>query len=178
MSNEITSLIKSEGDHEEWLYERNEKYKCHIQRNTSMGVWCGYVAVPRGHPCFGMHYDAIHDKYPDLDVHGELTYAEPLDNPTDFNFDDSREERERKKLEASQKADYWELGFDCGHADDIVPHMRDMADRFARLITNTIETKAQTITYKNKTWVINETNELAEQLLQIEKGEKIQRRLA
>lgn len=40
-----------------------------------MGGWGnGYVAIPEGHPCNGMDYDAIHEKY-DVDVSGGLTFA-------------------------------------------------------------------------------------------------------
>jgi len=40
-----------------------------------IGGWGnGYVAIPEGHSCFGMDYDAIHDKY-EIDVNGGLTFA-------------------------------------------------------------------------------------------------------
>lgn len=35
----------------------------------------GYVALPKGHKFFGLDYDMIHNKLPNLDVHGGLTYA-------------------------------------------------------------------------------------------------------
>jgi hypothetical protein len=42
-----------------------------------MGGWGnGYVAIPKGHPCYEMDYDAIHDKY-EIDVSGGLTFASP-----------------------------------------------------------------------------------------------------
>lgn len=34
----------------------------------------GYVAVPKGHPCYGMDYDNIHSTY-DIDVHGGITWS-------------------------------------------------------------------------------------------------------
>jgi len=36
----------------------------------------GYVAIPKSHPCFGMDYDAIHNKYKSIDVNGGLTFAD------------------------------------------------------------------------------------------------------
>jgi len=37
------------------------------------GAWCGYVAVPPGHPCHGADYET--ETTSDLEVHGGLTYA-------------------------------------------------------------------------------------------------------
>lgn len=39
----------------------------------------GYVAIPEGHPCFGMGYDAIHDKY-SIEVHCGLTWSQLQDD--------------------------------------------------------------------------------------------------
>ena len=56
----------------------------------------GYVKLPVNHPCYGLGYDEIHDKY-DIDVHGGLTYAE------------EEEENGYKR---------WVVGFDTAHFND------------------------------------------------------------
>lgn len=79
---------------EEWSGEM-----CYAVKHTKLGIWCGYVAIPQGHPWHGVDYDDI-----DADVHGGLTYAsnhKPLHEP-DGN---------------------WWIGFDCGHAPDKIPGM-------------------------------------------------------
>jgi hypothetical protein len=52
--------ILGEGEHLglEWMIAKNE-----------MGYRCGYVRVPKGHPCHGGSGD-------DLSVHGGITFAE------------------------------------------------------------------------------------------------------
>jgi hypothetical protein len=45
---------------------------------TEMGHRCGYVTVPKGHPCAGKDYDEL-----DVEVHGGLTYG----NGAKFGFD-------------------------------------------------------------------------------------------
>ena len=73
--------------------------------------WCGYVAIPEGHPWHNLGYDEIHDQMPDLRVHGGLTYA---------------------NRDADRQA--WVIGFDCAHAGDAVPlstslgHVRSTCD--------------------------------------------------
>jgi hypothetical protein len=60
-----------------------------------MGHLCGYVAVGKDHPCFGLGYDD--ERVCDLSAHGGLTYA-----------------RER------EGGDWW-FGFDAAHASDATP---------------------------------------------------------
>jgi hypothetical protein len=43
---------------------------CLAVRND-MGVWCGYVGIPEGHPWYGKGYEDLGD----VDVHGGLTYG-------------------------------------------------------------------------------------------------------
>ena len=155
---DLQKLIEKEGGLEYWTYERNDRYKCRIQRTKGIGIWCGYVAIPEGHPCYGMHYDDVHKEYPELKVHGGLTYSEKI-----VNYHRDYEEG------------YWELGFDCAHADDVIPTLDNILDppmHLARTITNLFEGVRDTVTYKNKIWVWNETNELAFQLEEIEKKEE------
>lgn len=44
---------------------------CLAARSPTGGNWCGYAAVPPGHPLHGQDYNAV-----DVDVHGGLTYAD------------------------------------------------------------------------------------------------------
>lgn len=66
-------------------------------RVGGMGIKCGYVVLPDGHPWNGKGYDELLD---DTDVHGGLTYSN--------HHDDDGEGT-------------WTVGFDCGHCDDVVP---------------------------------------------------------
>ena len=102
---------------------------CMIRR-SDLGSWCGYVGVPATHPAWGHHYDLV-----DVSAHGGLTYAD---------FIDDRDLPEN----------HWWLGFDCGHAGDIIPGMP--------LMTNIPHPRGDT--YKNRAYVTHEVEMLAEQL--------------
>lgn len=83
-------------------------YPCEIKRN-SMGVLCGYIYIPAGHPDHGKSYQElessvyttradgmVEESRPAPDVHGGWTYSDSGDAHTKF-------------------------GFDCGHAGDYSP---------------------------------------------------------
>lgn len=84
-----------------WDFESDELsftadgYPALIRRNPSLGMLCGYVGVPKGHPWHGQHYDDL-----PVRVHGGLTFSGIL-------HDDDPER--------------WWIGFDCGHMMDVVP---------------------------------------------------------
>lgn len=63
----------------------------------------GYVAIPEGHPLFGMHYDKIHRKYESLSIHGGLTYSEKGTADTWI---------------PQEHVGKWIIGFDCSHYMD------------------------------------------------------------
>jgi hypothetical protein len=65
----------------------------------SLGLLCGYVGVPPGHPWHGKGYDDI-----GADVHGGLTYAQP-----------------HRPREDADPGGRWWVGFDCAHVGDYVP---------------------------------------------------------
>jgi hypothetical protein len=73
---------------------------CLIVRNDFGGVLCGYVGVPEGHPWYHKNYEQIKND-DQVFVHGHTP-----------------------KPGESDKV--WWLGFDCGHAGDIVPKKRDV----------------------------------------------------
>jgi hypothetical protein len=86
---------QSEPDEEAWT-DAVTGLPCKIARHPHMGMLCGYVGVPAGHPLFGQHYDNV-SKY--VEMHGGSTFAE------------------------AEEDGLWWIGFDCGHAYDLAPGM-------------------------------------------------------
>lgn len=82
--------------------------RCLMLRNLRLGHWCGYVAVPPGHPYYGKDYDGL-----DVEVHGGLTYADACAGDICH------------KAKPGEPDDLWWLGFDCGHFLDLVPFRHD-----------------------------------------------------
>jgi hypothetical protein len=78
---------------EEWV-DADTGYECSIWRNPNMGHLCGYVGIPKGHPCYGVGYNDMDG----IEVHGGLTYSE---------VDDARQ--------------VYAFGFDAGHGGDFSP---------------------------------------------------------
>lgn len=81
---------------------------CLIVRNHS-GALCGYVGVPRGHPAYGQHYDAL-----ELAVHGGLTFADTCQP-------DAKEHGVCHVPDPGEPDDVFWLGFDCSHSGDLCP---------------------------------------------------------
>lgn len=101
---------QDEPDKEQWADEATG-YACLMKRSRMSGSLCGYVGVPEGHPWYGADYGSI-----STDVHGELTYGSKCqDGPDEFTICHVPGPGEPDHL-------YW-LGFDCGHAGDIMPAM-------------------------------------------------------
>lgn len=121
---------------------------CMVRRG-GLGVWCGYVGVKSEHPYYGRKCNDI-----DIDVHGGLTFGEYGDG-------------------GEWPADYYWLGFDCGHFLDILPGLESIWTEHPELweIDNETITKyfpeAQ---YRDFSYVVAETNALAECLSAIQKG--------
>ncbi|HEX9504236.1 MAG TPA: hypothetical protein VF974_08050 [Patescibacteria group bacterium] len=92
---------QNEPDRIEFEYNR---FPCLMQRNMQLGNWCGYVAVPPGHPAFEKSYNDI-----EVNVHGGLTYANHCNGHICH-------------IPKPGKPDnVWWLGFDLGHLDDLMP---------------------------------------------------------
>lgn len=88
---------------------------CVALRNN-LGNWCGYVAVPEGHPWHGRGYDDV-----PAEVHGGLTYAESgYGDDVRYAVPEDPAEEARWRLGAGRS--WWWLGYDCGHAGDLTPY--------------------------------------------------------
>jgi hypothetical protein len=81
---------------------------CVLLRNH-MGSWCGYVAVPPGHPWHGAKLSEYPEGVAYPKVHGGITY--------------SNRSREHVCLGSTpdDSDGLWWVGFDAGHAYDLVP---------------------------------------------------------
>lgn len=130
-----------EPDREEFEYSG---YNCLILRHPELGLLCGYVGVKAGYVCHGKHYD--HLPYADLfsiDVHGGLTFADEGDG-------------------SWRPKGYWWLGFDCGHAWDLVPQILELEETvFGSGIMSEFP-------YRDFTYVKKQVERLADQLATLE----------
>jgi hypothetical protein len=95
-----------EDDRYEWIDEASD-LDCLAIRHPESGHWCGYVAVPPGHPVHGKEYGSR--DFPDLDVHGGITYTRACQGDVCHVPAPGRPD------------DVWWLGFDCAHAFDRRP---------------------------------------------------------
>jgi hypothetical protein len=101
----------NEPDRVEWRDEATG-LPCLLRRgNPHIGAWCGYVAMPPGHPWHGAEYDDI-----DVRVHGGLTFSGPCDEG------DGTDRICHVPL-PGESDNVWWLGFDCGHGMDLKPGM-------------------------------------------------------
>jgi hypothetical protein len=119
-------------------------------RNVEIGNWCGYAAVPPGHPWHGKPLDDA----PDVEVHWGLTYAAACAGHVCH------------APQPGEADDVWWLGFDCGHGFDVMPFTRKMhADR-GRDLAAMLETEsACRMQYRDVAYVRAECERLAEQIL-------------
>lgn len=104
--------------------------RCVAWRHPDLGFLCGYVGVPKDHPAYGRL-----DLDDAVDVHGGVTFSE-LGICADRFADDPF---------------LWYLGFDCGHAWDVVPALP--------MLSSIGETE-----YRNFDYVRRECEHLARQL--------------
>lgn len=130
----------------EWEHEPNrleadyKGMKLLIVRNESLGNLCGYVGIAKEHPLYGKDYD----DFPDLDVHGGVTFSEEGDGKRWFKG-------------------YWWVGFDCAHGFDYVPFMEERT----RKLMGTKYKRISNAVYRNICYVLSEAIRLADQLLEI-----------
>lgn len=77
---------------------------CMIKRNT-VGAWCGYIGVKKGHPLFNKQYHCILTG--DTDINGGLTYSDECNGDICHLSDDGDH--------------VWWFGFDCSHGFNDYP---------------------------------------------------------
>lgn len=94
----------AEPDKVEWR-DHATGLPCIIRREPIGGAWCGYVAVPPGHPWHGLRVSAL---AADVNVHGGLTFASPCHEAEDGTGI-------CHVPEPGEPVDVWWLGFDCAH---------------------------------------------------------------
>jgi len=87
--NRCITLVK------DWMY-KNLRCMVVLRRTSIMEWYCGYVAVPSGHPDWGKGYEEV-----DVEVHGGLTFS-----------------GQGKPGSLWEDKQLWWFGFDCAHAED------------------------------------------------------------
>ena len=109
-------------------------YKCFIQRHQELKHLCGYVELPKKHKLYGSFSE---ENFYNIEVHGGVTYT-----------------GKREFEQQNYIADYV-LGFDCGHAGDLVPYLYNRNPLIGG-------------SYKDIEYVTNECQKLAKQLKDLE----------
>jgi hypothetical protein len=121
-----------------------------LRRSPFSGSWCGYVAVPPGHPYHGAPYDDV-----PVEVHGDLTFASYC------NEEDAEHGVCHVALPGEPERVYW-LGFDFGHFLDMSPQ-KDLGD----LVGAHISLFGRSPHYATATEAMAECADLAGQLFQL-----------
>ena len=97
-----------EPDHVMFMSEAG--YICEIRRHPSLKHLCGYIFIPFGHPDCGKDYNELYESDENWDaapqVHGGWTFSND-----GGDADGGR---------------YTKFGFDCGHAGDLSPGLREI----------------------------------------------------
>lgn len=141
---------QTEPDRVEW---EHAGLPCLAIRNPH-GDWCGYAAVPPGHPAHGLGYEAV-----SVDVHGGLTYANACRGDICH------------VPKPGAPDDVWWLGFDCSHCTDYTPGTEARL-RSSGWRSDPVYNHAEAVAandwmvkvYRTIDYVQTETNQLAEQL--------------
>lgn len=119
-----------------------------------LGNWCGYAAVPNGHPLWGAAYDA----WCNIEVHGGLTYSGPCRGHICHT------------AKPGDPDNVWWFGFDCAHAFDFMPAMGPL--RADRSFGPTVPTKFPDEVYRDYGYVREQVESLASQLQELERGSR------
>lgn len=136
---------KSEPDICHWEYRG---LSCLMLRDMKLGAWKGFVALKKGHVAFNKSIEQISGELwsDDVEVYGGIVSAGKLPaRYKEFNKDN------------------WWIGFECMQGEDLLPLVKfDPTDPIFAGIRNHQ-------TYKNIHYVRRETNQLAKQLIHINK---------
>lgn len=153
----------NEHDHLYWVDEVTG-YPCIMHRVSAHGAWCGYVAVPPGHPAYHQSYDDVSER---VSVHGGLTYA------------DACQGNICHVPEPGQPDNVWWLGFDCGHYGDVTPGsdyqikaMMESMEMMSQLFGASAPDESPHGHYWTEDEVREEVLSLAKQLKELEGGKK------
>jgi hypothetical protein len=122
---------------------RHAGLPCLALRHPRQGHWCGYAAVPPGHPAHGKDRNCV-----EVEVHGGLSYEGLCDGlichvPAPGEPDD-----------------VWWLGFDFGHAWDILPGQEARGRSYGMPPIRSVMRE----TYRDLAYVRAQVESLAEQL--------------
>src|SRR5690554_6159122 len=82
--------------------------KTFVKKNNleiTTGWGNGYVIIPKGHPLHGKDYSEIHHIFPELDVHGGLTFADSVNQVIEYGW-----------AMPTDCEDGWVVGFDTCHS--------------------------------------------------------------
>ena len=112
-----------------------------------LGHWCGYAAVDRDHPLYGVGYPAVDQSY-DIDVHGGLTYSNRCDGEICH------------VPKPGQSDNVWWFGFDCAHCWDISPGVQSLLPEQKA----SAETAIHQTRYRDASYVRRQVEKLASQL--------------
>lgn len=109
-----------EPDKVQWVDEETD-LDCLIVRNH-MGALCGYVGLPPGHALHGVAHND--NSFDEISVHGGLTFSDACD-------ESAKDGRGVCHVPLpGRAAEVWWLGFDCGHAYDIIPRFLEVGIHF------------------------------------------------
>lgn len=167
---EWTTVDKSEWGDGPWQAEPDKVHW--IDKATDMdclmvrgplGIWCGYVGVTKGHPAFDQDYDDV-----GVSVHGGLTYADFCQPGEDETVGVCHVPQAGRPEHV-----YW-LGFDTGHAYDLIPSMRAKNRKRFLETGDPLWDDSSPIhraeAYRDRAYVEHEVTDLARQLKDMEDG--------
>lgn len=139
---------RHEPDRVEW--QTDTDYPALALRSSVTGSWCGYIAVPPGHPWHGREHDEL-----DVEVHGGLTYSGGCVGEICH------------VTVPGEPDDVWWLGFDCAHVLDHCPAlhamMRDVALSAGALPAFVTQVAKWPAKYRTLEFVRRQVEELGDQ---------------
>jgi len=141
---------------------RHAGLPCLAVRHQDWGHWCGYVAVPKGHPAYGV--DPFRE---DLGISADINYGAACSPPICH------------VPAPGEPDDVWWLGLDFGHCWDLSPgrdaflpsSRRDLSSELAELLALTEQTIARSgpmETYRALPYVRRTVEKIAEELAAME----------
>lgn len=157
---------------------------------SSMGSWCGYVAIMPGHPLWNIGYtQCIEGCRPvtnaELLARGEgsemLAYRRLLEAHPEWERWECDHPTPERLLRVHGGITYsgvpwgavagvpWWFGFDCGHAGDLIPGMERLLDRVHEKGAKREKVRGLHDTYRTLAYVKRECEALAKQLKEYKK---------